>query len=92
VALKLVWLVCAGENTLDHANYWYWVVWLRHDGRLVSSHPVDLHLVLFSKSRSLTPSFYSLPLQLYLVDAFTYAASALSAAAVSWIACIEYLP
>ena len=53
---------------------------------------MDLYLALFSKYRSLTPSFYSLPLQLYLVDAFTYAASALSAAAVSWVVYIESLP
>ena len=68
-------MVRSSKDPLDHAYYWYWNLRLR---------PYDL-LVRTDFSRRLiyiqiADPIPSLPITLYLIDSFTYAASVTSAA------------
>lgn len=70
-------MVSGGKASLDHAYNWNWDFRLRAYDVFVSfcfHQRLPLNLTQLN--------IYSLPIQLYLVDSFTYAASALSAASV----------
>lgn len=71
--LQLVWMVCSGQDSLDYAHYRHWDIWL-----CIYDDLVRTIIVL----EFLSDEMSSLPIQLYLADAFAYAASALSAASV----------
>lgn len=73
----MVWLVRPGENSLDHALDRDLYIWLRANDLVVSR---QFH------SREPHPDWQtvSLPIQLYLVDAFAYGASAIAAASVRY--------
>lgn len=72
-------MVGAGKDPLDHAHHWHGYLRIWDDDHVVSPSPVLLpREPLFTHA---SPSS-SLPIQLYLVDTFTFAASALAAASV----------
>src|SRR6188768_708869 len=71
-------MVSAGEVALDHANHWF------RDFRFWN----DDYVVCALHCLSDTPpniSTYSLPIMLYIVDSFTFAASATAASSVSFL-------
>ena len=77
-------MVGRGEDTLDHAYhrhhyFWFWsdAGTVRHFAVMVELQQGPIPTFLFHLFRVV-----SLPIHLYLVDTFTYAASALSAASV----------
>ncbi|KAF7332555.1 SAP domain-containing protein [Mycena kentingensis (nom. inval.)] len=72
--LQLVRVVRGSTHPLDHAHHRHGHLWIRDDVYLVCVHaPYEFWLLMH---------FFSLPIQLYLVDTFTYAASALAGASV----------
>lgn len=73
---QLVRLVGASPTSLDNAYHRVRYIRIWHDDYLVSC------LSLAQRSCFQRLACFSLPIQLYLVDAFSYAASALSAASV----------
>ena len=71
-------MVGTGADSLDHAHHWNGNLWVWDDDylvRLLLEIPSPYILTAVTILRSL-------PIQLYLVDTFTYAASALAAASV----------
>ena len=79
----LVWLVSKARHSLDNAYHWLRHIWVRDDDNFVSP-SVSLR-ELGGPDVTL-----SLPIQLYLVDTFTFAASALAAASVRSV--ISHMP
>ena len=76
--VQLVRLVSASPVILDYAHHWNHLFRFRYDGYFVS--PPSL----LSRKSTYSPCFllHSLPIQLYLVDTFQFAASSLAAASV----------
>jgi hypothetical protein len=76
---QLVRMVGSDQDTLDHAYHRHRYIWLRRDDNVVR--PLRGRTEWHKKKPTSFP-LCSLPIHLYLVDTFTYAASALSAASV----------
>ena len=75
-------MVGRGEDTLDHAHYWHRYLWFWNDDDVVRPLRRAFGPILTLSTFSLLCLHFSLPIHLYLVDSFSYAASALSAASV----------
>ena len=75
-------MVGRGEDTLDNACHRHRYFWLWNDDDVVRPLRGAFGLILTLSIFSLLCLHFSLPIHLYLVDSFTYAASALSAASV----------
>ncbi|CAK5269608.1 unnamed protein product [Mycena citricolor] len=79
LSLQMVWLVSTSKDPLDYAHHWFWSEYLD----LVCEH-LGLQKVLLTNCGTDFSSFFSssLSTQLYLVDTFQFAASALSASSI----------
>ncbi len=89
-------MVRPGQGSLDYADHWLWYFWIRYVvqryrtviflilfsvGTMTTLSVPTFPTVPLGPSE-LMSQFYSIPIQLYLVDTFKYAASALAAASV----------
>ena len=75
-------MVGRGEDTLDNAHYWHRHFWFWNDDDVVRPLLGAFGPILTLSIFSLLCLHLSLPIHLYLVDSFSFAASALSAASV----------